>query len=439
MEPKTQIQKEVANIQPKLKPISDKQTQWVYSKFDKLSQVVRNRFNCFECGHSYKLDKQWEGLLFKIENKTTCPVCKSVAQPHVGKLDFHRKIESFEFITTFKGWQVIRLFYGYKHIKAGVKANIRLHEVMQHWINPSGKIVSYCKPINALTRYIDSFVLYKDLELRSSQFKKSRQFDLAGTHLYPRVNVLPIVKRNGFHVKATKNIISQVLIPGILTNNKCETLIKAKQYDLLKTALYYNHRIDNLWNQVKIAIRNNYIIKDEKTWTDYLSLMKELNKDLHNPKYVCPVNLHDEHQKVLEKIRLKRRKIKLKEMLSKLHEENKEYIKQRKLFFDLHLKYDNLSIDVIRSVKQVYDEGLLLNHCVYENGYYKKQDSLLLSAKVNNEVIETIEVDLKNLTISQARGKDNHPSEYNELIVNLVNQNLKKIKSIHKKQLKMVA
>ena len=103
------------------------------------------------------------------------------------------------------------------------------------------------------------------------------------------------------------------------------------------------------------------------------------------------------------------------------------------------LKYDNLSIDVIRSVKQVYDEGLLLNHCVYENGYYKKQDSLLLSAKVNNEVIETIEVDLKNLTISQARGKDNHPSEYNELIVNLVNQNLKKIKSIHKKQLKMVA
>jgi hypothetical protein len=439
MEPKTKIQKEVAKIQPKLKPLTSKQEEWVYAKFEKLSQIIRNRFNCLECGHSYVLNKQWESLLFKIENKTTCPVCKSVAKPHVGKLDFRRKIETFEFITTFKGWQVIRLFYGYKHIAKGQKANTQLFEVMQHWINPNGKIVSYCKPVHYLTRYIDSFVLHKDLELRHSQFKNSKQFDLSGNYLYPRVNVLPIVKRNGFNIKALKNINAQILILGILTDNKCETLIKAKQYDLLKTALYYNHRIDNIWSQIKIAIRNNYIIKNENNWNDYLTLMKELNKDLHNPKYVCPIDLHKEHQKALEKVRLKRRKIKLKKMLSKLHEENKEYIKQRHMFFDLHLKYDNLSIDVIKSVRQVYDEGVLLNHCVYENAYHKKQHSLLLSAKVNNEVVETIEVDLKNLSINQARGKDNHPSEYNELIVNLVTQNFKKIKSMYKKQLKVAA
>jgi hypothetical protein len=438
MEPKTKIQKEVAKIQSKLKPITNKQEEWVYAKFEKLSQVIRNTFNCFECGHSCKVS-QWESMLFKLENRTTCPVCKSVAKPHVGKLDFRRKIETFEFITTFKGWQVIRLVYGYKHIAKGQKANTQLFEVMQHWINPDGKIVSYSKPVNGLTRYIDSFVLYKDLELRHSQFKNSKQFDLSGYYLYPRVNVLPIVKRNGFNVKALNTINAQLLIRAILTNNKVETLIKAKQYNLLKTALYYDYRINEFWNQIKIAIRNNYIIDNETMWTDYLRSMKELNKDLHNPKYVCPVDLHNEHQKALEKIRLKRRKIKLQEMLSKLHEENEEYIEHRHLFFDLHLKYDNLSIDVIKSVKQVYDEGVLLNHCVYENAYHKKQHSLLLSAKVNNEVVETVEVDLKNLIINQARGKDNHPSEYNELIVNLVTQNFKKIKSIYKKQLKMVA
>lgn len=439
MKPISKIQIEVDKIHSSLKPITKKQEEWAYGKFNNISQIIRNRFHCYECGHTYKLDGKWEELLIKIENRTTCPECKAVAKPHVGKLDYRRTIESFEFITTHKGWQVVRLMYGYKYIKRGEKSTIHLHEVMQHWINPNGKIVSYSKPIHFMTRYIDSFILYKDLELRNSSFKRSRQFELNGSHLYSKINLIPLVKRNGFNKKALINISTQTLIPKIITDSYCETLIKAKQYDLLKTAVYYPHQIEKYWKQIKIAIRNNYMVPNATNWFDHIAQLSECGKDIFNAKYICPKDLHAEHQKYLEKVRQKRRKEKLQKLIEQIEVDNEQYVQQKQLFFDLHFKYENITIDVMKSVQQVFNEGELLNHCVFENRYYEKQNSLLLSAKVDNEVVETIEVNLRELRINQARGKDNHPSEYNELIVNLVNQNLKKIKRVYNKYCKQAA
>jgi hypothetical protein len=436
MEPKTRIQKEVHKIHTSLKPITKKQLEWAYSKSQSHSVIHQNKFYCLECGHIQKLDSSWEGMLMKIENRTVCSKCKTTAKPHVGKLPFRKSVESFEYLTTHKGWQVIRIVYMYKHVKKGVAATVDTHEVIQHWVNEKGDIISYAKPTFGMSRYIDQFILHEPLKLRSSQFKRSRLYAISGSHIYPRCTLLNIVKRNGFNNKASDLIASQDLIPKILKDNKAETLIKTRQYELLKRYIISNDL--QYWNQIKIAIRNNYIVNNVNDWYDYLRMLTALRKDIHNPKYVCPTDFYEAHQKVLAKHQELRRKQKLAKLIEEIEIDNEEYIKQKQFFFDLHFKYDNVSVEVIKSVKQVFDEGEQLHHCVFENKYHQKQHSLLLSAKVDNTVVETIEVNLELMEISQSRGLHNKPSDYNEIIVNLVNQNLKKIKKVYK-QVKQAA
>ena len=64
-----------------------------------------------------------------------------------------------------------------------------------------------------------------------------------------------------------------------------------------------------------------------------------------------------------------------------------------------------------------------MNHCVYENKYYLKKDSLILSATIDGESIETVEVSLSTLQILQCYGYDNQFTEYHERIIELVNRN----------------
>jgi hypothetical protein len=49
---------------------------------------------------------------------------------------------------------------------------------------------------------------------------------------------------------------------------------------------------------------------------------------------------------------------------------------------------------------------------------------LILSARIDNEPIETIEVSLSQMKIIQARGRSNGTTEHHDKIVNLVKSNL---------------
>ena len=65
-----------------------------------------------------------------------------------------------------------------------------------------------------------------------------------------------------------------------------------------------------------------------------------------------------------------------------------------------------------------------MHHCVFSNGYYKKDDSLILSATINGKRIETIEVSISQLQIIQCRGACNKETKYHNRIINLVNRNM---------------
>lgn len=104
----------------------------------------------------------------------------------------------------------------------------------------------------------------------------------------------------------------------------------------------------------------------------------------------------------------------------------------RSRFFGLSFHGQNVTIVCIKSVDEVAEEGTLLHHCVFNNGYYKKPDSLLLSARDNStqKPVETIELDLKTFRILQSRGHCNQDSPFHKEILSLVNNNMTAIRKL---------
>lgn len=83
--------------------------------------------------------------------------------------------------------------------------------------------------------------------------------------------------------------------------------------------------------------------------------------------------------------------------------------------------------------REDYEHGKALKHCVFSNQYHKRESSLLLAAMVDCQLAETIEVDLKNMKIAQARGLQNRIHKEHSAIVNLLNTKLPEVKKLYKK------
>ncbi|MFH7000961.1 PcfJ domain-containing protein [Flavobacterium bizetiae] len=92
----------------------------------------------------------------------------------------------------------------------------------------------------------------------------------------------------------------------------------------------------------------------------------------------------------------------------------------------LEFTKENLSICVMESLNDFLEQGDMLHHCVFE--YYKKRNSLILSARFENKPVETIEVAIPSLEVLQCRGDKNKVSPHHKQILKLLHQNLYLIK-----------
>ena len=100
------------------------------------------------------------------------------------------------------------------------------------------------------------------------------------------------------------------------------------------------------------------------------------------------------------------------------------------LFKSLEFKKGDILIKPLLSTEEFKEEGDELKHCLYTNEYYLKDDSLVLSARVNGIRTETIEVQLSSLKIIQSRGLGNKETKYHRQIVTLVKKNLDQISEL---------
>ena len=148
-------------------------------------------------------------------------------------------------------------------------------------------------------------------------------------------------------------------------------------------------------------------------WGGLLDMLIENKLDARNPHYLCPLNVEEAHDWVMGKCKKKYSE-----------KDEKDYIAAKSRFFNLSFADGNIMVRVLESLSDFYKEGKLLHHCVFSNAYYKREDSLIMSATVDGRRMETVEFSLSRMEVCQCRGKSNQLSAYHDRILNLVRDNI---------------
>lgn len=317
----------------------------------------------------------------------------------------------------------------YQVIRYYIKTKSKKAEIMQIWLNGSEEYViarqrclwvdSWRVDTDMSIKRINKYACYSylgDMRLLPYSFAKIR-------------SLLPGLKRAGLKT-SLHGLHPYLLCKALLGDNKIETLFKLRQYYLVNE-FYYCPRIkvEDIWQTIRIALRHGFafdscqVVRD---WLDMINDLRYLGMDIHNSFYICPTDLAAAHQHWTN-LRHKH------EELDRLHAEFKHaadyepiFRATREQFFDMVLTDGEIDIRVIQTAQGIKEEGIAMHHCV--GNYYNKSNSLILSAKINGERIETIEVNLVDYTLVQSRGLQNKSSNYHQRIVDLVNANLDIIK-----------
>lgn len=436
MIPKTIIEKEISNLSTTLKHISAEMHAWAEkSIFLKWGVLSRGKFHCLECTHSWKPEPQSKSC----EKYIKCTACQGRLKMQGYNQVHFREIEYSAVIDVCAGYQVVRIICSHKHMKKNIIPTYFHTEVMQHWITPKGEVRTMSLSTNVFSNVYDAWQYYSPLEIRPKDFENSPKYRINPYKVFPNIKVLPILKRNGFKT-GFFNVAPQILFTSLLKDSIAETLLKSSQTSLLSYYLIsHEQHIKENWQAVKTCLKYNYKMEDYKIWEDYIALLRWFKKDLTCPSFVCPENLHEAHDKMVVKKRELQRKKYLLKMRAEIEQAQVLYSQEKKQFFGLCFSEKNINITVLENVTEFMEEGDTLKHCVFTNEYYKKKDSLLLSARIDNTPVETIEVSLSKMEITQCRGEKNNKSQHHEAILCIVKKNfyqiisrMKKAKSVKK-------
>lgn len=417
MKPRNKFEKAVLAQSEKLRPITKVQEKWAFRNcIDHYAyRLPKGRTTCMDCGHTWVMEQE--------RKLCSCPNCKAELKVRNTR---GRKVQQkhyFTVLTTSGEYQVLRMFLLIATMEKGCKAKYYTLEIGHYWWNARGRkaIVAFQRTWG---RYVDTFLFSSSFAIRGDNdaYKYA-----ASSPIYPKFKATDILKRNGFKGDF-HDIAPTRLISALLTDPRAETLLKAGQYPMLEHYLYRSFDMERYWASVKICIRNGYTIKDGSMWRDMIDLQRHFGKDTNNRKYVCPSDLRAEHDRLVRK-RIRQRELEqLAERRREAEKHEKEYRKLKGKFFGIVITDGTLNIRVLESVAEFAEEGTMMHHCVWANAYYLKKDSLVLSATIDGERIETVEVSLKTFKVVQSRGLYNKNTEYHDRIISLVDNNMSLIR-----------
>lgn len=462
MKPRTKLQQKIYNLSQTLPPLAPEQKAWgLKHALDHVGYRTKKHISCLDCGHV------WDGP--KKVKSCACPSCNT----RIKVVDtLKRKLKqrvTMCIMDVRDEYQVVRIIEIFSYHKSGEKPCFFIDEVVRQFFNPDCEMLVVAQLLSNMGNFQGC------LEIRSTKGWYGNKYDMWVDKMYPLIKCLPIYKRNGFKCPVDRVQPYQVL-SNILADTISETLLKVKQVALL-AARTGNKRweVSKHWNSIKICIRTKYVIKPGQaiTWLDYLDLLEYYKKDLRNPKYVCPANLKKAHDTLaakkqadmkhkrnwidyqrlmeyfgdevndslrnkpvplqLEVTRLtahkaeRQRRESAEKLIRKVQEDQQQYAQSKGMFFGMSFSNGNLTVAVLQSVEEFLKEGEAMKHCVFSNEYFKKENSLILSARMGDQPIETVEVALDKLQVVQSRGLGNAPSLYHDDIVKLVRKNMKAI------------
>lgn len=448
--PHTKLQQKCIDLANTLPPLTDAQKKWARSKMSGLGfYVTRGRGGkhsciwCQECGQMDEVGLPPLAVALKIKDSKThvCSKCgrKLEVRDWAPRWDHKHYVEhdfNFAIVTVCEGMQVVRMFNWHQYNTLGSETINHVFEVFQVWFEPiKGKKVIISK------QYTRSFYhfrwhMHSEWKVKSNaptgDYYYKDIYSLDNIFIYPRAKILPILRRNGWSNEMFSMYTSPLDIwHGLLTDPTIEGLAKTHQYDVMD--YWFRHggprRDKSQWlSLVKICNRRKYIIKDASMWFDYIDLLEYFHKDTHSPHYICPENLKREHDNLMDKKTRIEKAAELKRQIAQAEKHEKDYKKHRGMFFGICFGNENIVVTVISSVKEMAEEGTMMHHCVYANGYYDHKShpySLILSAKdKDGHRLETVEVSTKTWQVLQSRAVCNGTSKYHDEIVKLVEQNI---------------
>ena len=419
MKPRNKKQQHIVELSGRLRPLTTPQMNWALnSTINHYGYRLKNGMcTCMKCGH------EW----LETRNGTClCPECGTQIEIKDTKERVIRDKSYFNVITTMEGYQVVRMFLMMVEMRKGMKVKPAYLEIGQYFIDPKGN-----KTVVGLQRtlgyYIDSFAFGSPLEIRCDNEAFQR---ISDEWVYPHIKVSDTIKRNGFK-GSCHHIHPVTLFQELLTNPKAETLMKANDIELLRYLCArpaYKADIDTYWNTIKVANRNGYKVTDSQMWMDYIKMLERCGKDILSPKYICPSNLKEEHDRYMRKGHILEAKKKRAEDIRKAQEREASFKEQKEKFFGIRINDGEIEVKVLESVEEYRQEAESQHICLFSAAYDQRESSLILSARIDGRIIETIEVDLRTLRVVQSRGVCNQNTDYHDRIINLINANAHLIK-----------
>lgn len=177
----------------------------------------------------------------------------------------------------------------------------------------------------------------------------------------------------------------------------------------------------------KVANRHGYKFgADTWRWMYLFDMLHDNKMDYRSPHYICPADLNAAYSRMIDIDDKRRHELLYKRVdrLQRLSVEeidkrnNERYLRSHRKWLGIVIKGKDITIAPLQSIDDFKAEANAMHHCVYNNEYYKKRGSLILSARdKSGKRLATIEYDIKHLVVLQCRAACNkHPEQYDKII-----------------------
>ncbi len=426
MKPRNSYQQRIVELSSKLPGLTTPQYEWGQQHCfqDAIFRSGRNKGWCTHCGSVIRVS---DGQSAK------CPVCGKTLKVTDSKKRVYQNKGYLTVLVRVKEFQVCRHFHIEKSVRRGETPQYDVFECVQNWINARGKETILALRTLPYMMYFDVWDENSEMTIKrreSNVCYSGSKYDISGW-IYPKMSLLPELKRNGFDRRHLDEcpVVNQ-FISLLLSDREAEMLVKQGQYALLRYKWKKDIKEFGLpWKSIKVATRHGYTITDASMWIDHIELLRYFGRDIHNPHFICPDDLGTDHAKLVARKQKHDEQEKIRKDIESATKWEEQYRREKAPFLGICFGNENIVIAVVQSVAEMAEEGARMHHCVFANGYYKRTDSLILSARdKNGNRIETIELSLKTFEVIQSRGVNNLNTSFHDEILSLVRANINQFK-----------
>lgn len=442
MRPRNEREREVVRLSGKLPSLTKAKILWgVENIVPHIIYTTGKRCWCTACGHSFNVKE--------IGETHECPNCHRIGKVENSRKRINRGFEYLQVITTFKGWQVIRYILFKWESRIGENLETDTMTVMEKWCRPGQPMVTLASLTKMLPYWHDQpYSEYSPISIKNPSYSSYWNTEWMKVKIYPRLNLLPIYLKCGYSKAMFARYCAEDIFGKIFAIPHFEALFKRGELKELHDKMDDLYKFSKYWPSIKVALRHGFDpykkVKYIGNYWDYLSMLRFLRKDMRSPYYVAPKDWDDMHLRIAHEANRKRRKMmeareraeairraQMEEERLKQEKAGKRSFARRiKKFAGLLIVGDGLNIAPLMTIKEFAEEGAAMHHCVFSNAYYKKTNSLILSAKDDaGNRVETIEVDLQNWKVLQSHGVKNSYTTRHDDIINLVTENMAAIQA----------